>query len=170
MIEAVYIKNREGYIRVVVCVCMYACVLVVCICVCIFLNNPLECCLLYSTSLYSVEGKNLSLAISVSLSLSLSHCHLSPLLSPLLSLSQSPSPILFQQLRHENLVNLIEVFRRKKRLYLVFEFVDHTVLDDLEKCPNGLDENTVRRVLWQVLRGIEFCHLHNVSTRISLQV
>jgi len=70
---------------------------------------------------------------------------------------------LFQQLRHENLVNLIEVFRRKKRLYLVFEFVDHTVLDDLEKCPNGLDENTVRRVLWQVLRGIEFCHLHNVS-------
>ena len=45
----------------------------------------------------------------------------------------------------------------------MFEFVDHTVLDDLEKCPNGLDENTVRKVLWQVLKGIEFCHLHNVS-------
>ena len=69
----------------------------------------------------------------------------------------------FQQLRHENLVNLIEVFRRKKRLYLVFEFVDHTVLDDLEKYPQGLDEGMVRRVLWQVLKGIEFCHLHNVS-------
>ncbi|KAK2161914.1 hypothetical protein NP493_1551g00045 [Ridgeia piscesae] len=72
---------------------------------------------------------------------------------------------MLKQLRHENLVNLIEVFRRKKRLYLVFEFVDHTVLDDLEKCPNGLDENTVRRVLWQVLRGIEFCHLHNIIHR-----
>ena len=68
-----------------------------------------------------------------------------------------------QQLRHENLVNLIEVFRRKKRLYLVFEFVDHTVLDDLEKYPQGLDEGTVRKILWQVLKGIEFCHLHNVS-------
>ena len=68
-----------------------------------------------------------------------------------------------QQLRHENLVNLIEVFRRKKRLYLVFEFVDHTVLDDLERCPNGLDHKEVRKVLWQVLKGIEFCHLHNVS-------
>lgn len=70
----------------------------------------------------------------------------------------------FQQLRHDHLVNLLEVFRRKKRLYLVFEFVDHTVLDELEKCPNGLDELMVRKILWQVLKGIEFCHLHNVST------
>lgn len=46
----------------------------------------------------------------------------------------------------------------------MFEFVDHTVLDELEKCPNGLDENTVRRILWQVLKGTEFCHLHNVSS------
>ena len=63
-------------------------------------------------------------------------------------------------------MNLIEVFRRKKRLYLVFEFVDHTVLDELEKCPNGLDEHTVRRILFQVLKGIEFCHSHNVSMSV----
>lgn len=72
----------------------------------------------------------------------------------------------FQQLRHDNLVNLIEVFRRKKRLFLVFEFVDHTVLDELERYPNGLDENAVKKVLWQVLRAIEFCHNHNVSIMI----
>ena len=78
-------------------------------------------------------------------------------------LAKNPIFLLFQQLRHENLVNLIEVFRRKKRLYLVFEFVDHTVLDDLERFPKGLDEHSVRKVLWQVLKGTEFCHLHNVS-------
>ena len=78
--------------------------------------------------------------------------------------------VLFQQLRHDNLVNLIEVFRRKKRLFLVFEFVDHTVLDELERYPNGLDENTVRKVLWQVLRAIEFCHNHNVSIHIPNNV
>jgi len=64
-------------------------------------------------------------------------------------------------------VNLIEVFRRKKRLYLVFEFVDHTVLDELEKHPTGLDDDTVLRILWQVLKGLEFCHLHNVSQHFS---
>ena len=68
-----------------------------------------------------------------------------------------------QQLRHENLVNLIEVFRRKKRLYLVFEFVDRTALDDLEKYPTGADESYCKKVLWQVMKGVEFCHSHNVS-------
>lgn len=72
---------------------------------------------------------------------------------------------MLKQLRHDNLVNLIEVFRRKKRLYLVFEFVDHTVLDDLDRCPRGLDEDTVRRISFQVMRGTEFCHLHNIIHR-----
>uniref|UniRef100_F6QWY8 cyclin-dependent kinase n=2 Tax=Ciona intestinalis TaxID=7719 RepID=F6QWY8_CIOIN len=72
---------------------------------------------------------------------------------------------MLRKLHHENLVNLIEVFRRRKRLYLVFEFVDHTVLDDLEKYPNGLNEMTVRKILWQVLRGVEFCHSHNIIHR-----
>ncbi|XP_052768489.1 cyclin-dependent kinase-like 2 isoform X5 [Mya arenaria] len=72
---------------------------------------------------------------------------------------------MLKQLRHDNLVNLLEVFRRKKRLYLVFEFVDHTVLDELEKCPNGLDETTCRKILWQVLKGIEFCHHNNIIHR-----
>ena len=67
-----------------------------------------------------------------------------------------------QQLRHENLVNLLDVFRRKKRLFLVFEFVDHTILDDLERNPTGLDEVAAKRSIWQVIRGIEFCHNHSV--------
>jgi len=50
-------------------------------------------------------------------------------------------------------------------LYLVFEFVDHTVLDDLERCPNGLDETVAKKVLYQVLKGIEICHLHNIIHR-----
>ncbi|XP_038060150.1 cyclin-dependent kinase-like 4 isoform X2 [Patiria miniata] len=72
---------------------------------------------------------------------------------------------MLKQLRHENLVNLIEVFRRKKRLYLVFEFVDHTILDELERYPNGLEDNVVRRCMWQVLKGIDFCHNHNIIHR-----
>ncbi|XP_065909507.1 cyclin-dependent kinase-like 2 [Dysidea avara] len=72
---------------------------------------------------------------------------------------------MLKQLRHENLVNLIEVFRRKKRLFLVFEFVDHTVLDDLEKFPTGMEAQAVRKCIWQVFKGIEFCHLHHVIHR-----
>ncbi len=44
---------------------------------------------------------------------------------------------LLQQLRHGNLVNLMEVFRRKRKIHLVFEYCDHTVLTELERHPHG---------------------------------
>ncbi|NXM19803.1 CDKL2 protein, partial [Ploceus nigricollis] len=72
---------------------------------------------------------------------------------------------LLKQLRHENLVNLLDVCKRKKRWYLVFEFVDHTVLDDLEASPSGLDFDRVRKYLFQIMRGIAFCHSHNIIHR-----
>eukprot|EP00794_Sanderia_malayensis_P006828 gene6828-7595_t len=72
---------------------------------------------------------------------------------------------MLKQLHHSNLVNLLEVFRRKKRLFLVFEFVDRTVLDDLDKHPNGMDEVSVKKISFQVLRGLDFCHIHNIIHR-----
>jgi cyclin-dependent kinase-like len=55
-----------------------------------------------------------------------------------------------QQLKHDNIVNLIEVFRRKGKLFLVFEYVERTILEDLEKNPDGLTLETVKRNMWQV--------------------
>ncbi|XP_006142999.1 cyclin-dependent kinase-like 2 [Tupaia chinensis] len=72
---------------------------------------------------------------------------------------------LLKQLRHENLVNLLEVCKKKKRWYLVFEFVDHTILDDLELFPNGLDYQVVQKYLFQIINGIAFCHSHNIIHR-----
>ncbi|XP_008067241.1 cyclin-dependent kinase-like 2 [Carlito syrichta] len=72
---------------------------------------------------------------------------------------------LLKQLRHENLVNLLEVCKKKKRWYLVFEFVDHTILDDLELFPNGLEYEVVQKHLFQIINGIGFCHSHNIIHR-----
>uniref|UniRef100_A0AAA9TGF6 cyclin-dependent kinase n=1 Tax=Bos taurus TaxID=9913 RepID=A0AAA9TGF6_BOVIN len=44
---------------------------------------------------------------------------------------------MLKQLKHPNLVNLIEVFRRKRRLHLVFEYCDHTVLHELDRHQRG---------------------------------
>jgi serine/threonine protein kinase len=51
---------------------------------------------------------------------------------------------ILKQLKHDNIVNLIEVFRRKGKLYLVFEFVERTILDDLEANPHGLNVDLVK--------------------------
>ncbi|KAJ4918331.1 hypothetical protein JOQ06_006532 [Pogonophryne albipinna] len=72
---------------------------------------------------------------------------------------------LLRQLRHDNLVNLLEVWKRRRRWYLVFEFVERTLLDDLEQNPTGLDLNTSRQILFQILRAAAFCHQLNIIHR-----
>nr|AAS21447.1 cyclin-dependent kinase-like 1 [Oikopleura dioica] len=65
---------------------------------------------------------------------------------------------MLKSLKHQNLVNLIEVYRKSRRLHLVFEYCDHTVLTELEQNPHGLPEQSIKRIIWQVLKGLEFCH------------
>lgn len=76
---------------------------------------------------------------------------------------------MLKQLKHDNIVNLLEVFRRKGKLYLVFEHVDHTILEDLDKNPHGLsdDKNVglVRKCMWQLLKAMDYLHSHNVIHR-----
>ena len=72
-----------------------------------------------------------------------------------------------QKLRHENLVNMIEVFRRKKRFFLVFEYLEHTVLEELEARAGGLGFITSRKYIYQVLRALDFIHSHDVSERLE---
>ncbi|XP_007519969.2 cyclin-dependent kinase-like 3 isoform X2 [Erinaceus europaeus] len=70
-----------------------------------------------------------------------------------------------KQFRHENLVNLIEVFRQKKKIHLVFEFIDHTILDELQHFCHGLESKRLRKYLFQILRAIEYLHNNNIIHR-----
>ncbi|XP_047139292.1 cyclin-dependent kinase-like 1 isoform X1 [Hydra vulgaris] len=72
---------------------------------------------------------------------------------------------MLKQLKHPNLVNLLEVFRRKRKLHLVFEFCDFTVLNELEAHPNGVAENIIKRIIYQVLKAVAFCHQHKCIHR-----
>jgi cyclin-dependent kinase-like len=72
-----------------------------------------------------------------------------------------------KQLKYDNIVNLLDAFRRKGKLYLVFEYMDRTILEDLEKCPNGLRDDKInplgRKYMWQILRAVDYLHDHNVG-------
>ncbi|CAH8435293.1 unnamed protein product [Schistosoma margrebowiei] len=70
-----------------------------------------------------------------------------------------------KQLKHPNLINLIEVFKRKRRLHLVFQYVDHTLLHELEKHTKGLDRLQIRKLTYQLLQAVNFCHAHNCIHR-----
>ncbi|XP_045406754.1 cyclin-dependent kinase-like 3 [Lemur catta] len=70
-----------------------------------------------------------------------------------------------KQFRHENLVSLIDVFRQKKKIHLVFEFIDHTILDELQHYCHGLESKRLRKYLFQILRAIEYLHNNNIIHR-----
>ncbi|KAJ8578857.1 hypothetical protein ON010_g344 [Phytophthora cinnamomi] len=72
---------------------------------------------------------------------------------------------ILKQLKHENIVSLLEVFRMKGKLYLVFEFVEKTILEEIERHPDGLDALTLKKLMWQLVRAINFCHQHNIIHR-----
>lgn len=72
---------------------------------------------------------------------------------------------MLKKLHHDNLVNMIEVFRRRKRFYLVFEYLDHTLLEELERLGGGLGWEVAKRHIYQVIRGLNFCHNNNIMHR-----
>jgi len=70
-----------------------------------------------------------------------------------------------KKLRHENIVQLKESFRRKGKLYLVFEYVDRNLLEILEQYPNGLDQQLVKRFIYQLCKSIIYIHNNDMIHR-----
>ena len=72
---------------------------------------------------------------------------------------------ILRMLKHDNIVQLIEAFRRKGKLYLVFEFVDRNLLEVLEGYPKGLEADYVRHLMRQLVRAVDYCHSNEVVHR-----
>ncbi|XP_049857620.1 cyclin-dependent kinase-like 4 [Schistocerca gregaria] len=72
---------------------------------------------------------------------------------------------MLKSLKHPNLVNLVEVFRRKRRLHLVFEFCERTLLAELERHPQGLSEAESRQLSFQLLTAVAYCHAQGAIHR-----
>ncbi|KAL5964849.1 Cyclin-dependent kinase-like 1 [Taenia solium] len=73
---------------------------------------------------------------------------------------------MLKRLKHPNLVNLIEVFRRKRKLHLVFQYIDHSLLHELDsQGSDGIDRDKIVRITWQILLGVNFCHQSNCIHR-----
>eukprot|EP00636_Phaeomonas_parva_P005875 CAMPEP_0118867806 /NCGR_PEP_ID=MMETSP1163-20130328/11271_1 /TAXON_ID=124430 /ORGANISM="Phaeomonas parva, Strain CCMP2877" /LENGTH=790 /DNA_ID=CAMNT_0006802263 /DNA_START=249 /DNA_END=2621 /DNA_ORIENTATION=+ len=72
---------------------------------------------------------------------------------------------LLRMMRHENIVLLLEAFRRKGRLYLVFEYVEQNLLEVLEDNPNGLEPPLVQNYIFQLCHAIQWCHMNDVIHR-----
>lgn len=72
---------------------------------------------------------------------------------------------MLRQLKQENIVELREAFRRRGKLYLVFEYVDKNMLELLEEQPNGVAKERLLHFVYQLCKAISWCHRNAVIHR-----
>ncbi|XP_028417617.1 cyclin-dependent kinase-like 5 isoform X2 [Dendronephthya gigantea] len=70
-----------------------------------------------------------------------------------------------KMLKQENIVQLREAFRRRGKLYLVFEYVEKNMLELLDEMPNGVPVTRLRGHIFQLIKAIHWCHQNNVIHR-----
>ena len=79
---------------------------------------------------------------------------------------------LMKELKHENIVSLYDVIHTENKLMLVFEYMDKDLKKYMDSYTNpaggargALDAATIKSFMWQLLRGIAFCHENRVLHR-----
>lgn len=72
---------------------------------------------------------------------------------------------LLKDLKHPNVLRLLDVQICETSLYLVFEHLDLDLKKLLDKHRNGLPSLLVKSYMWQLLQGLAYCHAHRVLHR-----
>ncbi|KAM3188028.1 hypothetical protein ACTXT7_001081 [Hymenolepis weldensis] len=72
---------------------------------------------------------------------------------------------LLKSLRHANIVTLHDIVHTKLTLNFVFEYVDSDLSRLMEKNPKGLKSQNVQLLLYQLLRGLAYCHDRRILHR-----
>jgi serine/threonine protein kinase len=72
---------------------------------------------------------------------------------------------LLRELTHRNIVDLKDCVQEDGKLYLVFEFLDKDLKKYMESCSGLLSPALVKSYLFQMCRGLTFCHARGVMHR-----
>jgi serine/threonine protein kinase len=73
---------------------------------------------------------------------------------------------LLKELNHPSIVQLKDVEHSNNRLYLVFEWLDKDLKKYMDSCSStGMNTMFVKSIMWQLLRGMAFCHARGIMHR-----
>ena len=72
---------------------------------------------------------------------------------------------MLKMLKHENVVDFQDAFKRKGNLYLVFEYVERNLLELLQESPDGLKPMLIKNLIYQLCKAIKYLHDQNIIHR-----
>ena len=67
--------------------------------------------------------------------------------------------------KHENIVEFKEGFIIEGNTYLVFEYIEKNLLEIIEENKNGLNENLIKNLIYQLIKAIIYLHQNNIIHR-----
>lgn len=70
-----------------------------------------------------------------------------------------------KEFRHDNIVNLRRIFREKGKLFLIFDYVEKTLLEELQERSNGVPADKLKMIAYQILLATKFLHDNNIIHR-----
>jgi len=72
---------------------------------------------------------------------------------------------LLKELKHNNIVTLHDIIHTRNSLTFVFEYVHTDLSQYLEQRPGGLHPRTVKLFMFQLFRGLSYCHRRRILHR-----
>nr|DBA21263.1 TPA: hypothetical protein GDO54_017935 [Pyxicephalus adspersus] len=72
---------------------------------------------------------------------------------------------LLKDLKHANIVTLHDIIHTERTLTLVFEYLDKDLKQYLDDCGNLINLHNIKLFLFQLLRGLSYCHRRKVLHR-----
>nr|XP_014340093.1 PREDICTED: cyclin-dependent kinase 18 [Latimeria chalumnae] len=72
---------------------------------------------------------------------------------------------LLKNLKHANIVTLHDIIHTERSLTLVFEYLDSDLKQYLDNCGNLMSMHNVKIFMFQLLRGLAYCHKRKILHR-----
>ena len=70
-----------------------------------------------------------------------------------------------EKIKHENIVSYIESFEINNILFIVFEYVEKTLLEVLKSSENGLHPSLIKKYVYQMCKAVNYLHQQNIIHR-----
>jgi serine/threonine protein kinase len=72
---------------------------------------------------------------------------------------------LLKQLKHQNIVSLLDIVHAEQKLKLIFEYMECDLRKFLDLSKTPLNNQLIKSYLYQILSGISYCHSKRVLHR-----
>ena len=72
---------------------------------------------------------------------------------------------ILKELKHRNVVRLHDVLHSERKMTMVFEYCEQDLKKYFDSCGGEIEPHVVQSFMFQLLRGLAFCHHQNVLHR-----